>query len=433
MKIIYALFSTLLLLVSPMYAINYFVTESGNNTNDGLDSTTAWASIDRGDQLSILVPGDTVKVMPGLYNLTASATFNQSGTAGIPIVYQGFGVEPVIFDGGGNNIPLFELDASNTVFSRINLRNTSDNGIDISGADNLIKNCAISQISTYGIYLKAGAANNLIYNNTIYETSSTAVYPVSSVKTTRIINNIMVSMPEGIWAASGTIAAHNNMWLVSSPYNGGVTDSAGGLSVDPQFTDTTTGDFSLQSGSLCIDAGMDIGHPFEGSSPDMGAIEYTPPTVNVYWVSPSGSDSNDGLDSTSAWATIDNGDQKSLLAPGDTINILSGTYFTSTYIDLVQSGTALMPIVYQNFSDGNVIVDIGGVATSIIWLQGNHIVIDGLELINSGHYGIYIDGDSSIIKNCRIHDILWSGINVNFGDENIILNNIVHNLGETGI
>ncbi|MCP4706434.1 MAG: right-handed parallel beta-helix repeat-containing protein, partial [candidate division Zixibacteria bacterium] len=159
----------------------------------------------------------------------------------------------------------------------------------------------------------------------------------------------------------------------------------------------------------------------------------SPLSATNYFVSPSGNDNDDGLFEATAWATIDNGDQKSLLAPGDTVNILSGTYFTSTYIDLVQSGTALMPIVYQNFSDGNVIVDIGGIATSIIWLQGNHIVIDGLELINSGHYGIYIDGDSSIIKNCRIHDILWSGINVNFGDENIILNNIVHNLGETGI
>ena len=48
--------------------------------------------------------------------------------------------------------------------------------------------------------------------------------------------------------------------------------------------------------------------------------------ATVYWVSPSGNDSNNGLDSTTAWTTIDRGDQLAVLLPGDTINVLPGTY-----------------------------------------------------------------------------------------------------------
>jgi len=42
--------------------------------------------------------------------------------------------------------------------------------------------------------------------------------------------------------------------------------------VDPLFISST--DFHLQPGSPCIDAGMDIGLPYNGSAPDMGCFEY---------------------------------------------------------------------------------------------------------------------------------------------------------------
>jgi hypothetical protein len=50
----------------------------------------------------------------------------------------------------------------------------------------------------------------------------------------------------------------------------------GNISVDPQFVDATVPDVHLQPGSPCIDAGVDVGLPYLGSAPDMGAFEFEP-------------------------------------------------------------------------------------------------------------------------------------------------------------
>ena len=43
-----------------------------------------------------------------------------------------------------------------------------------------------------------------------------------------------------------------------------------GPTSDPKFANPNGYDFSLQSGSPAIDAGVDVGIPFTGSSPDLG-------------------------------------------------------------------------------------------------------------------------------------------------------------------
>jgi len=50
----------------------------------------------------------------------------------------------------------------------------------------------------------------------------------------------------------------------------------GNVSVDPQFVDLTVPDVHLSPGSPCIDAGVDVGLPYLGSAPDMGAFEFGP-------------------------------------------------------------------------------------------------------------------------------------------------------------
>jgi hypothetical protein len=50
----------------------------------------------------------------------------------------------------------------------------------------------------------------------------------------------------------------------------------GNISVDPQFVDAAAPDVHLQPGSPCIDAGIDVGLPYLGLAPDMGAFEFSP-------------------------------------------------------------------------------------------------------------------------------------------------------------
>jgi hypothetical protein len=51
-----------------------------------------------------------------------------------------------------------------------------------------------------------------------------------------------------------------------------------------------------------------------------------PVRATTFFVSPSGDDSKTELSEAEAWGSISNGDEKDLLLPGDTVNILPGTY-----------------------------------------------------------------------------------------------------------
>ncbi|MGD8626788.1 MAG: right-handed parallel beta-helix repeat-containing protein [Anaerolineae bacterium] len=48
----------------------------------------------------------------------------------------------------------------------------------------------------------------------------------------------------------------------------------GNISVDPMFVDLAAPDVRLRPGSPCIDAGVDLGLPYAGAAPDMGAFEF---------------------------------------------------------------------------------------------------------------------------------------------------------------
>ena len=90
-----------------------------------------------------------------------------------------------------------------------------------------------------------------------------------------------------------------------------------------------------------------------------------------YYVLPFGNDKDDGLSESSGWATIDNGDQKGLLNPGDTVNILPGTYYIDATLQLKTNGTAALPIVYQGVGEKSKILDASGQSRIIILITAN--------------------------------------------------------------
>jgi len=74
-----------------------------------------------------------------------------------------------------------------------------------------------------------------------------------------------------------------------------------------------------------------------------------------YYVSPTGSDTNNGTSTSTPFQTI----QKALnvVHPGDTANLMAGTYNTS--LKLVTSGTSSAPIIVQNYNGASVTINSG--------------------------------------------------------------------------
>ncbi len=170
----------------------------------------------------------------------------------------------------------------------------------------------------------------------------------------------------------------------------------------------------------------------------------------TFYVATTGNDNNPGT-ADAPWATIDNGEKKNLLIPGDTVIVEAGEYRPADYhgFTFTTAGTAEDPIVYiaedgvlvndedfvygafpsgvnqvpaamairasnrvfQNFEVAN--FNVAFLITGGTGMSG--IVIDGCDIHDAHGFtsgldpaccGIYIDPskNSAEVKNCRIHD-----------------------------
>lgn len=153
-----------------------------------------------------------------------------------------------------------------------------------------------------------------------------------------------------------------------------------------------------------------------------------------YYVSNSGSDSNDGLSLATAFLTIQH--VADLVVAGDTVFVQNGTY---SGFDLRETnGTATSPIVF--LADGNqVVIDKKGPKRNdgINIEFANYIVIDGFTVKNmtgNGNGIRLVESDNCTVKNNRCDNNAERGIFTGFTDDIIIENNICTNsVDEHGI
>jgi hypothetical protein len=324
--------------------------------------------------------------------------------------------------------------------------------------------------------------NNLAYHNnhgfTIYGTASS-----DQKELLRILkNNVAYGNSAGsAEALGGAVYTHDhNTWDSSVT----VTD-ADFASLDytqlllPRKADGSLPDITfghLVAGSDLIDRGVNVGLPYSGSAPDLGAFEYsgttctdtcsslgftcgyhivcgsniscgTCPTGNVYYVATNGSDSNSGT-ITAPFKTIQHA--ADIVKPGDTVIVRNGTYQSTGYsiASLTTSGTAQAPITFKSENKWGAVLD--GVNTgnyAIITNGASYINIQDFEIKN--FYNIAIIANDAAhpsnyvtVKGCKIHDIgryettsAYGICGIYLGAKNsywTIQSNMFYNIGRTG-
>lgn len=152
------------LLYVPAWAAVYYVDDRPTNGNGSLNDPFN----DFGSAFSVALPGDTIAVMPGNYNIANSIVTVRDAQAGQRITLKAFDptdrplvthsgrvldidnayhtIDGFVFDGqfGDRDVVRIRSAADHTILRNCEIRNSTTDGVDLSSADDvLIENCEI--------------------------------------------------------------------------------------------------------------------------------------------------------------------------------------------------------------------------------------------------------------------------------------------------
>jgi hypothetical protein len=299
----------------------YYVATNGSDSYDGKASVWngthgPWLTLTHGDWQNILLPGDTVVVQAGTYNIANYTPFWLNGTSTKPITYLASG-NVTIVGAAGSSVPMY-LQGNYNVWDGFLITGTgtgSDGLIYIAGTGNEVKNCSFSNTgiptnrwNSYGGVIIAGSSNffhhnivgpnnygmaavriaaastggNKVYNNTLdgtcpgtYGHANYAGMLESSYSTDQFENNILDNFDYAYYSPSGTgnstTVGYNLTYQATGLY--GFSQGTGDVvSQNPQFYNPGT-DYNLMYGSPAIDAGAWVGFANMGNRIDIGAYE----------------------------------------------------------------------------------------------------------------------------------------------------------------
>jgi hypothetical protein len=130
-----------------------------------------------------------------------------------------------------------------------------------------------------------------------------------------------------------------NAWRDNYELHGTVTytcirgglSGAGNISTYPLFSDPAHGDYRLQNHSTCIDRGIDVGLPYNGAAPDLGAWETPPeysagsnPQPRIWYVNGSAPAGGDGNSWSTAFQAVGGG--LFVSSASDEVRVAEGSY-----------------------------------------------------------------------------------------------------------
>lgn len=146
-------------------AKNYYVSTTGSDSYKGYLIDSAFRTMKKALGKTDI---DTIFVRGGIhqYSLDSTISVNKSGTELKPLVIMNYNGETVIFDGSLLNLAkkLISVTGSYWHIYGLNFTHAKDNGMFISGTNNIIERCTFYENEDSGLQLSAGASNNKIIN-----------------------------------------------------------------------------------------------------------------------------------------------------------------------------------------------------------------------------------------------------------------------------
>lgn len=220
------------------------------------------------------------------------------------------------------------------------------------------------------------------------------------------INNSWPTLKNSIlWAGSETVIL-GIMWATYSNIQGG-ENGTGNIDTDPLFTDPSNGDYTLQSGSPCIDTGdpLDSIDP-DGTRKDMGCYYFNQYTGPRWYVSTNGSDVLGTGWEGNPFRTIQKGINTA--QDSDTVFVQPGRYIENIDFNgkLITVGSQFLVAQDTTFISST-IIDGNNTSSVVSFLNGENLnsILKGFTITNgSTSYGggIYCNGASPKLENLLI-------------------------------
>ena len=242
-------------------------------------------------------------------------------------------------------------------------------------------------------------------------------------------------------SVDGTKGEHSKLYAVTSPVASGdyylSADTAGGMHVygiivqSEDFKvvepDNDTGNKPDDSTGGSGSSGGSSGSTGNSDEPKVEVFEdekngkQPEVTDTSIWLSPTGSDSNDGSQSKPLYS-LSKAVEKA--TAGTTIFCIPGVYNYSQRVDLAKSGTADKPIIIQAYNWGEVEFNFSSQLPGNnnsnyvgLYLKGDYWKLHGITVCYAGDNGIKIEGSYNYLGRCVTHHNLDTGIQLGFGHD----------------
>lgn len=152
----------------------YYVATNGNDANPG-SLTLPFATL--GKAAGLANPGNLIYLRGGTYPWTAKVQLTRSGTVAQPIRVRAYPGETPVLDFSGQTFSSsnrgIEIPGACWQLFGLEIVGAGDNGINITGASNVIEQCVFRECRDSGLQLHSGSSYNQILNCDSYRNFDT--------------------------------------------------------------------------------------------------------------------------------------------------------------------------------------------------------------------------------------------------------------------